>query len=171
METYDLHLSQGCSELPDLRDFATTIPTVTYPAFTQMLVMDLPQVIGFLYLDVAKETALALLERLRSKSARGLIINAAYRKPRISPEEAERRAAREVPKVRAANRDIKFDALNFVDVRPTTFDFIVLSEQLAREGYIPSGVYIHVDTLDGHIWHQRDFENWYAESGEEDLTF
>ena len=82
-ERYDLYLMRGCRRLPSFDHLERDIPAVTYPAFQQWIVTKQPTHLGFLHLDLDREHAETLLRCLQATGARGSVIKAVYRHPKI----------------------------------------------------------------------------------------
>lgn len=150
---YDLYLVRGCDALPALDDLKEQVPAVTYPVFQQWIVTMQAADPGFLQLELAKTVAETLLQRLQARGASGIVVQAAYRQPKISRAEAQVLAECEIESLRKQYYPTYlFGPVVLYAEQPCSWTYASASKQLIEEGYIPGALFADVDKLDGHIW-------------------
>lgn len=156
---YDLYLARRCSSLPNFDGLKEQISIVTYPVFQQWITTQGSAAPGFLQLDLSYTLAEALLQRLQAAGAMGMVVQAAYRRPNITRDEARLLAEKAIEELgRKRFAAYTFAPAVFYSEQPQTWVFTAPSEQLLAEGYIPGALFAEVDKLDGHIWPDEELE-------------
>jgi hypothetical protein len=117
----------------------------------------------FLGLDLPVEIATDLLDRLESQGARGLVVEAKYREPRISKETAFSIAERDLLERQKSYPTVEFDPLSFRREDVMWWEFCSVSPDWIEEGRIPGALLACVDKVDGHVWTKEDFEKFAGE--------
>lgn len=116
-----------------------------------------PTHLGFLRLDLEREHAETLLRCLQTTGARGSVIKAVYRQPKIVLSEAQLLAEKALQPLQATYYPTyQFESPVLYMEYPMYWTFISVSEQLMQEGHIPGGILVDVDKIDGHIWQEDE---------------
>lgn len=149
---FDLFLRAGCDTPPLVSDLLAAAPSLGAPTFEQAVMRPRP---GFLGLDLAHAVAQQALARLEQVGAIGEVIDAAYRTPRISIEQAKPLAEQAIEQLRQRHfAAYAFEATRAwpTGERPRWWAFFAPSQQLQDEGHIPGAIFVSIDKLDGHVW-------------------
>ena len=161
---YDIYLSMGCRILPDFKDLLQEASILTDPAVITQILQRSPGP-GFLGLDLNRQVAGTLLQLLKSTKASGYIVDAAYRKPSITIEQATAIAEHAITELQATRfSDTTFNPIHFEREQPVCWTFCAVSEQWVKKGLIPGALYVSVDKLDGHVWQPEEFDRLRGEA-------
>lgn len=156
----DIYLFYGCPELPDLSDLASNFPELTDVAVRDRMTKRSP---GFLGLDLPADVAATVLQRVQTTQARGLVVSAEYRQPKISIEIALPIAERAISQLRAKHAPgIAFSPVQYTRKHAMWWTFSAASDELIEQGYIPGALFASVDKLDGHIWQPEEMEQFFS---------
>lgn len=147
---FDIHLSTGCHTLPK-QEVLQHFPALAAPSVQQLLEKAFPE---FLNIDVPYAAAAGMLDILKSYGARGLIVPAIYREPKITVEQAYQIACAEIQRKQAAYPNIHFDPVGLVGgyTQPRWWTFGANAQEWIEAGCIPGRLSASVDKIDGHIW-------------------
>lgn len=161
--SYDLYLHTACRAQPELDDLLASIPDLGTPALQAKLrpypppargvFQPHPPTPGFLGLGLEEAQADVLLARLTAVRAQGKVLLAAYRQPRITPEQALRIAEPELQRIcQEQHPTLHYEPVRLWKEEPHCWVFFTLSRELQEQGWIPGGPMIRVDKLDGHLF-------------------
>lgn len=169
---YDLYLQTVCRAHPDLDDLLEVIPRLAtadvqsklkpVPFPPKGVLRRHPPRPGFLGLSLPQAQAHELSRRLAIVRAQGEILPVAYRSPKVTRQQAQQIAEREL--YRVCQRD--YPGYTFEPVRPwkeevRTWVFYTASKQMQEEqgvGFGTGGPMVSVDKVDGHIWQNEEIQ-------------
>ncbi len=161
-QTYDVYLIRGANKLPDLTDLMSEAPCLQEPALQQRLLQHATNVLN---VELPKKGAIHLLQLLQEEDAKGSLLPTAYRRPKISVEQALPLAEQAITKLQETRQPgDTLGPVHFLREYPTCWTFGVVSEQLIKNGVIPGMFHASVDKLDGHIWQPEEFDRLAGES-------
>lgn len=160
---YDLWLTSGCDNPPDLRGLTDAMPTLQGPGLVQAVQGWHPHFLG---LDLGRTTAAALLERLRNVGARGVFVPSIYRRPTLSEEQA--RSIAETHITDTLNRNYPAHTLEPVHLlreHAMWWTFGASVVEWVQQARIPGSLFAVVDKLDGHVWQTDELEQFWKVQG------
>jgi hypothetical protein len=156
---YDVYIWRKCQKPPDLSDLADQIPLVTSPIFQQWLVTQQETDLGFLQLNLKQALAQELLGRLQAVGATGDVVKAKYRHAGLTFSQAYQIAIPALQKLQNRRMpDYTFERPTFYREEVETWTFIAMSPQLIDQGYVPGGLLVSIDKIDGHVWRPKEFK-------------
>lgn len=156
---YDVYIWRKCQKPPDLSDLADRIPLVTSPIFQQWLVTQTESELGFLQLNLKRALATELLGYLQAVGAIGDVVKAKYRHAELQFAQAYQLAIPALQKLQSRRMpDYTFERPTFYREEVETWTFIATSSQLIAQGYIPGGLLVSIDKIDGHVWRPKEFD-------------
>lgn len=161
---FDIFLDKECNHLPDITDLETEIPLLVEKKSTFFI---RPLKPDFLGLDISAPLAGELYERIVTAGGYCLIVPSKYRQPIISIKEACKIAEPVIlHKQRKFFSKYLFEPIKCNHARSTPMYWAIgsLSEQLIADSYIPGGVFVEVDRIDGHIWNNVEQRKAFGES-------
>jgi hypothetical protein len=163
-ELFDIYLTTGCRFIPDLEDLSKMIVLLANPEWRARLVTEEP---GFLGLNLPRDASLVLLERLKysETKALGMLVPIRYRdeKARVLTEAAQLIAEKEIERIKGENPNVKLEPLKFVRENMIWYTFASESIEWVHQGRIPGALFVSVDKLDGHVWHDDEVNKLLAE--------
>jgi hypothetical protein len=180
-EAFDLYVSSGCERDANEDALLELLPPGTDASALDILLWRDPRDVdpgqerqprfGFLGYDLPIGEAYGLLTQLRGLGARGHLLPASYREPRLSVEQALSIAGRYIQE--RITHESQLRRFAFEPVRhagdfeaPTHWFFVAPSPQMDEASYVPAWVSASVDKVDGHIHGPREAqelqEEWEA---------
>lgn len=113
----------------------------------------------FLHLDFpTKEEAAVLARLIVAHGGEARVIDAAYREPRITLEQAWPLAEQELEALKAVCEPAEYDPLEFHNEDPMRWIFCAVSPELMARGKIPGALFPAIDKVDGHAWQTPEFD-------------
>jgi hypothetical protein len=154
---YDLWLTKGISDDCITEELKQEFPDIVTVQFLQRLQNFSP---GFLDLNIPLVKAKHLLASITRCRARGLVILADYRSPKLSLEEALKIAKdfiagyknRAIPKYTVLETDFLREHAMWWTFGASVVEFVDANK-------IPSALLVSIDKLDGHIWQSEEMEH------------
>jgi hypothetical protein len=160
---YDIYLTMGCRALPTVSDLIDAAPSISDPLVQQKMLQRSPRP-GFLGLDLPRDLAATLMQRLTSQRAVGYPVPSAYRQPQITQEQALPIATRAIEHRHMTHiPEHTLGPVLLREEKPVCWTFSAASQEWTKAGRIPGALFANVDKLDGHLWGDEDFQQLRGE--------
>lgn len=115
---------------------------------------------GLISLGVEHEEGKRLLGLVRQAGARGYLMPVAYRKPRISLEQARELASRKHQELRKSGKRLLELMEGYND--GLWWTFAAEDEDALEKDLTPGAVFISIDKLDGSLRTKEQYQKWLA---------
>ena len=154
---YDVYLLSSCSKPIDIAH----LPIDIRPLAKRGLEKSKPDFLG---LNLSRNLAADFVKQLHLAGGNGLVVLSAYRQPKVTIEIAYTIAEKAIYQKQEKHfPNFKFESVKFLSEAAMWWEFGADSAELIEQGYIPGGIRVRVDKLDGHIWTLQEEVSLYGE--------
>ncbi len=157
---YDLWIPTSYLPEEHLAPLAVAFPVLAQSEVRTQLLQRSP---GFLGLNVPKSTAYQIRRRLKQHDVRGMVVEIAYRQPPVPKDQAFGIARHIIQRIQVASHvGHQFAPITFSYEHAMWWLFAAPCHTCIATGRIPGTIFAAIDKRDGHVWEDKEMEQFFG---------